>query len=95
MIKKKGCPDLDDAHTHISEELKSFLKLCVKKKPEKRSTAQSLLQHKWLQQKISQTEIDTFKEAIEIVKSKLSTLHLPPSSNFRSSTSTSSSSYVS
>eukprot|EP01124_Arcella_intermedia_P016230 TRINITY_DN22830_c0_g1_i1.p1 TRINITY_DN22830_c0_g1~~TRINITY_DN22830_c0_g1_i1.p1 ORF type:complete len:490 (-),score=138.50 TRINITY_DN22830_c0_g1_i1:91-1383(-) len=69
QITKYGCPPLNNVDAW-SNEMNDFLKLCLKKKPEKRATMDMLLKHPWLQPAASDSNTNRLTPLVKAVKEK-------------------------
>jgi len=70
-ISKKGCPPLSDINNNKwTTELTTFLKTCLRKRPEKRNSANDLTKHDWLKQANSDLNRTKFFDIIDQVKKK-------------------------
>jgi len=68
-IVKKGCPPIGSPEKW-SNELQSFLKCCLKKKPYKRSDIFDLFKHEWLIPASTENNRNRLRYTIEAVKKK-------------------------
>jgi len=68
-ITKYGCPALSNLDAW-SPELNDFVKICLKKKPEKRANLELLMKHPWLQPAASDPNTNRLIPLIKTVKEK-------------------------